>query len=103
MPSIKYILEQYAKQNHIPMHMPGHKRNPQAAPYLNHLSEQLDVTEIEGMDNLYVPNGMLKQAMERACKVWNSDQSYFLVNGSTCGILAGIRTLTGEGKIRTAP
>ena len=97
MPSIKYILEQYAKQNHIPMHMPGHKRNPQAAPYLNHLSEQLDVTEIEGMDNLYVPNGMLKQAMERACKVWNSDQSYFLVNGSTCGILAGIRTLTRRG------
>lgn len=97
MSSVKQALEQYAKQNNIPMHMPGHKRNPTAAPYLNSLSEQMDVTEIEGMDDLHAPTGILKQAMDRAARAWGSDRSFFLVNGSTCGILAGIRALTHRG------
>lgn len=97
MSSIKQLLELYAKQQMIPMHMPGHKRNPQIAPYLNNLSEQLDITEIDGFDNLHAPCGILSEAMEQATKVWQSDRSFFLVNGSTCGILAGIRALTRRG------
>ncbi len=97
MQSLKQLLEQYRQQNILPMHMPGHKRNPELAPYLNHLSEQWDITEIQGFDNLHGAQGILKEAMERATKHWESDRSRFLVNGSTCGILAGIRALTKRG------
>ncbi len=97
MQTLKQLLEQYQQKNILPMHMPGHKRNPEVAPYLNHLSEQWDITEIEGFDNLHGAQGVLQEAMERAAKSWDSDSSRFLVNGSTCGILAGIRALTKRG------
>ena len=97
MQSLKQLLEQYQQQNILPMHMPGHKRNPEVAPYLNCLSQQCDITEIEGFDNLHGAQGILKEAMEHASKMFHSDRSRFLVNGSTCGILAGIRALTKRG------
>lgn len=97
MQSLIKRLEQYEQQNNTPMHMPGHKRNPQIAPYLNHLSEQWDITEIEGFDNLHGAQGILKDAMEKASQHYGSDHTRFLVNGSTCGILAGIRSLTKRG------
>ena len=97
MKSLKQQLEEYQQQKKIPMHMPGHKRNANISPDLNNLSEQYDITEIEGFDNLHGAQGILKEAMERAAKCWNSERSYFLVNSSTCGILASIRALTKRG------
>ena len=39
----------------------------------------------------------LAEAMERAAKLWGSRKSFFLVNGSSAGLLAGIRALTKRG------
>ena len=79
-------LEAYAESGVYPFHMPGHKRNafPMKNPY------EIDITEIDGFDDLHAPEGILKEAMERAAKVYGAKQSYYLVNGSTCGILAAI-------------
>lgn len=81
----------------LPMHMPGHKRNDMLAPYLKGLGAALDITEIQGFDNLRAPEGMLRDAMERAAALYGAHRSFFLVGGSTAGILAGIRALAGEG------
>ncbi len=80
----------------IPMHMPGHKRNCSAA-YLQHLGADLDITEIRGFDSLHGASGILQAAMQRAVNRWGSKQSYFLVGGSTCGILAGIYAAVQKG------
>ncbi|MEE1056923.1 MAG: aminotransferase class I/II-fold pyridoxal phosphate-dependent enzyme [Acutalibacteraceae bacterium] len=90
-------LENYNKKNMIPMHMPGHKRNIELAPYLKKLYANCDFTEIYGMDDLHSPESILKEAMIRAENLWNSKHSYYLVNGSTGGILAGIRACTNRG------
>ncbi|NLD33503.1 MAG: aminotransferase class I/II-fold pyridoxal phosphate-dependent enzyme [Clostridiales bacterium] len=82
---------------HLPMHMPGHKRNAALAPYLRGLRADLDITEIEGYDNLHAPEGILLEGMERAARLWGAAASYYLVGGSTAGILAGIRALTRPG------
>lgn len=97
MKTLKQKLEQYQNQAVTPMHMPGHKRNAETTAYLHNISEQWDITEIEGFDNLHNANGILKESMEHAANIWGSDCAYFLVNGSTCGILAGIRALTKRG------
>ncbi len=81
----------------LPMHMPGHKRNTLLAPYLQGLRADIDITEIRGFDNLHAAEGILKDGMERAAKLWGAHQSFYLVNGSTGGILAGIRALSGRG------
>jgi arginine/lysine/ornithine decarboxylase len=79
----------------VPMHMPGHKRNDSAAPYLKKLSADIDITEIDGFDNLHCPEGVLRDSMERAAAVWSSKKAFFLVGGSSAGILASIFAVTG--------
>lgn len=78
-----------------PMHMPGHKRNTQWFQMDNPYG--LDITEIDGFDNLHDAQGILKDAMERAAFLWGSKQSWFLVNGSSCGVLAGVAACTQWG------
>lgn len=77
--------------------MPGHKRNTELAPYLKKLSADIDITEIHGFDNLHSPNDFILDYMKKAENLWNSNNSYFLVNGSTCGILAAIRSCVNFG------
>ncbi|NLD03423.1 MAG: ornithine decarboxylase, partial [Clostridiales bacterium] len=78
----------------LPLHMPGHKRSSLLAPYLKALRADLDVTEIEGFDNLHEPRGILLDGMRRAASLWGACRSFYLVNGSTGGILAGLRALS---------
>ena len=98
-------LKKYNKSM-LPMHMPGHKRNPSlsgSGGYLEALCADCDITEIEGFDNLAEPEGVLLQLKERMAKLWKSDEAYPLVNGSTCGILAGIYgTVPQGGKVLMA-
>ena len=81
----------------LPMHMPGHKRNTALAPYLGTLGASLDITEIDGFDNLHEPQGILLDAQKRAAALWGAKESFFLVNGSSGGILAGLYALTKPG------
>lgn len=85
----------YSKSDVYPMHMPGHKRNDQ---FLNHVNPYLiDVTEIDGFDNLFHAEGILKEAMKRAAKLYGSKYSNFLLGGSSAGILSGISACTKKG------
>ncbi len=75
--------------------MPGHKR----ARKLLHEMDPFDVdfTEIDGLDNLHHPEGILRDAMEEAAKFYGTKKTWFLVNGSSCGILAAIGATTKIG------
>lgn len=84
-------LRNYGKSDQVPCHMPGHKRNQESwltFDFPNPFS--IDITEIDGFDNLHHPEGILKESMEWASEVYGSDKTWYLVNGSTCGILSSI-------------
>ena len=53
-------LAAYAKSGIYPFHMPGHKRRP--LPFLNPYT--IDITEIEGFDNLHHAEGILKEGQQ---------------------------------------
>ena len=95
MGKLEEKLENYFNENYLPMHMPGHKRN------INLLGEKLpykiDITEIDGFDDLHHATGMIKDIEEKAKRLYGSKRSFLIVNGSTCGILAGIRAMTKYG------
>ena len=78
----------------LPMHMPGHKRRLRPSDCLPY---DWDITEISGADDLHAANGSLKEAMERASALWGSRRTFFLVGGSTCGLLAAIRAAAPFG------
>ena len=86
-------LLQYQSSEMYHFHMPGHKRRKDdfANPFL------IDITEIEGFDNLHHAEGILKDAQDRAAALYHSEETYFLVNGSTCGILAAVSACTARG------
>lgn len=86
-------LADYAAADVCPMHMPGHKR----ADMGGGLPWALDITEIDGFDNLHDAQGILKAGMDRAARLYGSRRAFFLVGGSTCGILAGILAATRPG------
>lgn len=80
----------------VPFHMPGHARSG-AFDYLGGL-ERIDFTEIDGLDNLHAAEGILKEAMDHAARVWGADRLFFSVGGSTAGMLAAVRALCRGGK-----
>lgn len=93
MSDLKMNLEEYARSNVYPFHMPGHKRR--IAEGVNPF--QYDITEIDGFDNLHNPQGILRIAMENAAKFYGTDATFFMVNGSTGGLLAAISSVTKVG------
>ena len=88
-------LTEYAETDFYPYHMPGHKRNPDAGEMSAYY--QFDITEIDGFDNLHHAEGILKEAQERANRLYGAEETYYLVNGSTGGVLAAIMSVTGQG------
>lgn len=86
----KSLFNSLEKNGKIPFHMPGHKRNGAFFPALAKLGAECDITEIDGFDNLHNAEGILKNSMCLASKLWGSMQSFYLVNGSTCGIISAI-------------
>lgn len=77
--------------------MPGHKLGKGMPQELIKDLIKLDVTEIPGTDNLHFPEGAILEAQRLAAKAFGADRTYFLVNGSTCGILAIILTICKPG------
>lgn len=77
-----------------PMHMPGHKMG--RIGKLDNLYD-IDVTEVKGTDNLHDPEDIIKEAQEQAANLFGAYKSYFLINGSTVGLMAAITATCKEG------
>lgn len=86
-------LVRYCAGDAYPFHMPGHKRR------LGSMQDpfSFDITEIDGFDNLHHAQGILLEAEERAAALYGSEETCFLVNGSTCGVLSAIGALVRPG------
>ena len=78
-----------------PLHMPGHKRRVPPAPGLGCYA--WDLTEIDGADDLHDADGILADAMARTAALYGARRCWYLVGGSTVGLLAGIRALAPFG------
>lgn len=91
-------LTAYCHSDFYPFHMPGHKRR------LGTLADPFtfDITEIEGFDNLHHAEGILLETQQRAAAFYGSEETHFLVNGSTCGILSAIGACVPRGRILMA-
>ncbi|MCR5292519.1 MAG: hypothetical protein K6E28_06530 [Eubacterium sp.] len=82
---INDAINEYIKRDLFPWHMPGHKRKTMLDPLF-----EKDFTEVPGLDDLHHPEGIIKDAEDEIAKVYGSGKSFFLVNGSTSGIMAAI-------------
>ena len=88
-------LRTYSKTDYYPYHMPGHKRRlyGELPPQIMNI----DITEINGFDNLHAPEEILLDLQREAAALYGAEESFYLINGSTCGILAAISAAVPEG------
>lgn len=106
-------LNKLSESDVYPFHMPGHKRQDLRSEILgdeeNNIidgrqekqwyPEKLDITEIDGFDNLHHTTGILKEINEQLAALYGIKNARMLVGGSTTGILAAVFATLHPGDI----
>ncbi len=101
-------LNETIKQNQLRFHMPGHAGHMVFSDlFSGAMSEsicglspalfQYDVTELELLDVLSEPSGVLEESQNRAAKTYNVAHSFYLVQGSSVGLQAAMLSLFKTG------
>ncbi|MBQ7724749.1 MAG: aminotransferase class I/II-fold pyridoxal phosphate-dependent enzyme [Lachnospiraceae bacterium] len=94
-------LKALSKSDMYPFHMPGHKRRMPGSEVFDPYG--IDITEIDGFDDMHDPRGLIKDLNKRLCSRFGGEEALILVNGSTAGVLAAISsTVSHGGKILIA-
>ncbi|WP_017815554.1 aminotransferase class I/II-fold pyridoxal phosphate-dependent enzyme [Paenibacillus shenyangensis] len=95
-------LVQYASSGQRSFHVPGHKNGSiyQTGGMSEALKQdiweailRIDVTEIEGTDDLHHPEEVILKGQQLASACFGADESHWLVGGSTSGNLALLLTV----------
>ncbi|PWM75068.1 MAG: hypothetical protein DBX59_02640 [Bacillota bacterium] len=89
------MLRAYARRKPLRLHMPGHKaarafrrRFPVAAA---------DITELCFSDSLQQPEGVIAAAERRVAEILGAKKSFFLTDGSTCGVFSMLYAVKARG------
>jgi arginine decarboxylase len=88
-------LRDYLHDDRVPFYMPGHKRgrgiDPEFAALMGENLFRLDLPELPGLEEA------ISTAQSLAAEAYGADRTWFLVNGSTCGIEAMLLATCGSG------
>lgn len=81
------FVKKYAEENSVRLHMPGHKGKAFLGP------EKFDITEIDGADELFCAEGIIKESEENASTLFSS-KTFYSAGGSTLCIQAMLHLLS---------
>ncbi len=94
-------LRKSVQKPHAAFYAPGHKQGQGSRHQLKDLFGKAvlkaDLPELPELDNLFAPEGVIEEAQQLAAIAFGAEQTWFLVNGSTCGIMAAILATCGAG------
>ncbi|NJP10278.1 MAG: aminotransferase class I/II-fold pyridoxal phosphate-dependent enzyme [Leptolyngbyaceae cyanobacterium RU_5_1] len=95
-------LQACAGRKDAPFYTPGHKRGRGVSPRMLELIGKValcaDLPELPELDHLFAAQGVIQDAQELAADAFGSDRTWFLVNGSTCGVIAAILATCNPGE-----
>lgn len=101
LPLLRELIK-YHDENNLLLSMPGNKagigflRDDIGKEFAKRLGF-LDITEVEPLDNLHHPEGIIKEAQELLAKTYKAKKAYFLVNGSSSGNMVAIFSAFQDG------
>ncbi|GAB4837629.1 hypothetical protein Ancab_002478 [Ancistrocladus abbreviatus] len=94
-------LKTAAEENAASFHFPGHNRGRAAPSPLVELIGRRpflhDLPELPELDNLFSPEGPIRDAQKQAAQLFGASETWFLVGGTTCGIQAAIMATCSPG------
>jgi arginine decarboxylase len=88
-------LKDYVKEDVVPFDVPGHHMgniDNAATALFGHEVYRCDVNAPIGLDNLAKPNGVILEAEQLLAEACGADEGFFLINGTSSGIIAMILT-----------
>ena len=91
-PIVDFVRD-YVNQNNLRLHMPGHKGKNSFG------FEEFDITEIDGADVLYNPDGIIKQSEENAAALFGTKRTVYSTEGSSLCIRAMLYLVKLYGRI----
>lgn len=95
------VLAQYEKEHRVRLSMPGHKGGQVDTSLTQAWGKSLwqwDVTELAMTDQLYHAQGCLREAQQLLADFLGAKQGFFLVNGASAGLEAGILSIVKPGE-----
>jgi len=84
-------LVEYTKKDRVPFDVPGHKMGFFENDMSDILGKEVfrfDVNAPDGLDNLNVPKGVIKESQALFADAFKAEHAFFLTGGTTLGILA---------------
>ena len=101
MKSIREFLMEHAALDPVSFHMPGHKgsriyKENGYGSFLENIID-CDITEIPGADNLFQAEDIIAETMKKYKNLYDAEQSYLLVNGSSGGLIAAVLASVRHG------
>jgi arginine decarboxylase len=100
-------LQIWADRHDAAFHTPGHKKGEGSSAafqaLIGHAALRADLPELPALDNLFAPQGVIQQAQELAAAAFGADRTWFLINGSTCGVIAAILASCDPGDTIALP
>lgn len=101
------MLKKLSKNKPVLFTTPGHSQGRSVERMFKNIAGSklfnIDFSEIEGLDNIQHPRGIIQKSLKRASDIYNSKASFYLINGSTSGIIAlMLATLKENDKVLLA-
>ena len=100
-PLLDALVDQ-AQNPHSRFYMPGHKGGKGSPPNLlqalGSTSLNADIPELPNLDQLFAPTGVIQAAQVLAADAFGADKTYFLINGSSTGLMAALMTVCQPGE-----
>lgn len=95
-------MDRFQKQRPAYFRIPGHRFERGVSQRLTEKTGEkvfsFDLTEAEGLDDLHHPEGVIAESQRLASEVFGADETFFLVNGTTCGNEAMVLSAVLEGE-----
>lgn len=100
MPLFSGLVE-HANNNPIQFHIPGHKKgkgmDESFRTFIGENALSIDLININPLDDLHHPHGMIKEAQALAAEAFGADYTFFSVQGTSGAIMAMIMAVCKPG------
>ncbi|ALC80924.1 MULTISPECIES: aminotransferase class I/II-fold pyridoxal phosphate-dependent enzyme [Bacillus] len=94
-------LLKHANSNPHQFHIPGHKKgkgmDPAFRSFIGENALSIDLINIEPLDDLHAPRGIIKEAQDLAAEAFGADYTFFSVQGTSGAIMTMVMTVCGPG------
>ena len=104
---IAEAMRRYSSDGALAFHTPGHKQGLGAHFLLKELITleglRREVSLMEELDDLHDPQTCIKEAQTMAAELWNADEAFFMVNGTTSAVQAMIMATLNPNDLVLVP